>query len=269
MTMIHITAYQFVKMDMAFLQVIREQLHTFASQLDLKGTILLSTEGINLSLAGEVDHIKKFQAFLKTQSSFEQLIYKTTEPKTPPFAKLIVKIKPEIITMGSLSVDPTTETAPYISPEQFKQWYDQQQDMVVLDVRNKAEVALGTFSGAIDLQLNHFSEFPKALAHLPESLKEKPIVTFCTGGIRCEKAALLLQKSGFQNVYQLDGGILNYFAVCGGDYFEGECFVFDNRCAVNTELQETDTEWCSVCSWPISSDQGLSCDCQTKQATGS
>lgn len=123
--------------------------------------------------------------------------------------------------------------------------------MIVLDTRNDYEVDVGTFQDAVNLHIHNFHEFPKAIEDLPEEAKNKPIVTFCTGGVRCEKAAQYMLNQGFKEVYQLDGGILNYFAECGADYYEGECFVFDKRITVDPKLQETKTTQCLSCRMPV------------------
>ena len=117
----------------------------------------------------------------------------------------------------------------------------------MLDTRNDYEVRIGAFDNAVDLGIKHFRDFPAALAKLPESAKKKPVVTYCTGGIRCEKAAELMSQEGFEQVYQLDGGIINYFEKCAGDHYHGECFVFDQRVALDPELKETKTVQCYAC----------------------
>jgi len=154
----------------------------------------------------------------------------------------LVKIKKEIIPMGDPEIRPSEFTAPYLPPADLKTWMDEKRDFLLLDTRNDYEIAVGTFEGAKDLGISHFRDFTRATEKLTtegfnEVSKDQPIVTFCTGGIRCEKAAALLVKQGFKNVYQLEGGILNYFEQCKDVHYQGQCFVFDWRLAVNGDLQ--------------------------------
>lgn len=232
----NIASYKFVAL--AQLSELRKTLYDQCVTLGLKGTILLSVEGINLSIAGQMDGIAAFKHYLQQDDRFAGMTYRESASNYLPFERLKVKIKKEIITMRSNDIHPEITRAPAISPQEFKKWQEECRDMVILDTRNDYEVQLGTFNNAVNLHLNEFSEFPQAAECLP---KEKPIVMFCTGGIRCEKAALALLKAGFNDVYQLDGGILNYFKEVGGAHFEGGCFVFDQRMVLNADLQETNT----------------------------
>ncbi len=166
--------------------------------------------------------------------------------------RMLVKLKKEIISMGVPEISPAQNPAPVITGQQLKQWLDEGREMVLLDTRNDYEIRLGSFKGAMNLALNHFRSFPQAIKQLDPALKNKTIVTFCTGGIRCEKAAPLLRQEGFDKTYQLKGGILQYFEDCGGEHFQGECFVFDRRVAVNEQLVETGTVQCFACLNPVS-----------------
>ncbi|OGT43086.1 MAG: sulfurtransferase [Gammaproteobacteria bacterium RIFCSPHIGHO2_12_FULL_40_19] len=251
MPIVNLSGYRFVSLSETQLSQLRLDLKTQAHACDLKGTILLSSEGINAFLAGTRENIDTFVAFLRGIPEFSDLWFKESFTDYPPFNRMLVRVKKEIIPMGKRNVDPERKTAPYVTPEILKQWYAENRDMIVLDTRNDFEVALGTFENAMDLNIAHFREFNDAVDLLPEVAKEKPIVTFCTGGIRCEKAAELMSQKGFKNVYQLQGGILNYFEKCGGDFYKGDCFVFDQRVAVNSALQETDTKQCFDCRTPL------------------
>ena len=204
-------------------------------ELELLGTVLLAKEGINLYVAGCADNIEAFKMFLNQWEEFKGLSYKESVSCEKPYEKMRVKIKNEIISFGVSKVMPAKHTAPYLSPQEFKQWYDEGRDMIVLDARNAFEVRYGTFRHAKHLNLENFSDFPEALTKLDPSFKNKPIIAFCTGGIRCEKAAEYMLQQGFQEVYQLAGGILNYFAECKDAYFHGKCFVFDNRVSVKPD----------------------------------
>jgi len=248
---LNVAAYKFVDLDAASLPALQERLKARALQHELKGSILLGTEGINLFLAAAAQKIQAFQQYLAETPTFADLHYKESPSAEQPFTRMLVRIKQEIISLGLQDIHSATETAPHIAPETLKQWYEQGRDMIVLDARNQYEVRLGTFEGATDLQLNKFRDFAQAIDTLDETYKEKPVVTFCTGGIRCEKAAALMQRKGFKQVYQLEGGILNYFERCGPAFYEGECFVFDKRVAVDANLQETLTIQCFACRNPL------------------
>ncbi|WP_423062949.1 rhodanese-related sulfurtransferase [Candidiatus Paracoxiella cheracis] len=261
MNIINIAAYKFVTLTENDLPKLRIALREEAMQCNLKGTILLSLEGINLILAGLHDDIEAYKAYLESFESFQGLVYKESVSDYKPFTRMLVRVKKEIISMGREEIKPEHETAPRISPEEFKRWYEEKRDMVVLDTRNDYEVALGTFDEAIDLNLETFRGFPDAVDLLPAWMKEKPIVTFCTGGVRCEKGAELMRKKGFKNVYQLDGGILSYFEKCGGEHYHGECFVFDHRVAVDTKLNETATTQCYACRSPLTVEEQTSKIC--------
>jgi UPF0176 protein len=229
---LNMTGYQFVTLSATQIREWQQAFKTTAQACELKGTILLSEEGINLFLAGIEKNIRQFQQFLAQFTEFSRLTYRETWSTTQPFRRLLVRIKKEIISMGKAEIQPEQEPAPYLDPLTLKQWYQQGREMLVLDTRNHYEVQHGTFVQAIHLNLDHFRHFPHAIARLPAFSPHLPIVTYCTGGIRCEKAALWLQKQGYTQVYQLKGGILNYFEQCGRDYFQGECFVFDERMSV-------------------------------------
>ena len=155
-----------------------------------------------------------------------------------PFKHMRIKIKPEIVTSGLTGIDPINAPAPYVSAETFESWLTSGKEMVVLDTRNDYEVAMGKFKNALDLSITHFQQFAEAVTTLPESFKDKTLVTYCTGGIRCEKAAPYLIQQGFTSVYQLEGGILKYCEKFPEGHFEGACFVFDARTAVGSDLRE-------------------------------
>ena len=156
---------------------------------------------------------------------------KSTPKESPsaeqPFNRMLVKIKKEIIAFGVAGIDPASRPTPKLSARELKQWLDEGRPVTLLDIRNDYEVRMGTFRGARRAGIDHFREFPAAVQQLPAELKQQPVVMFCTGGIRCEKAGPFMEQAGFQNVHQLDGGILKYFEECGGAHYDGECFVFE------------------------------------------
>lgn len=232
-------AYRFTPLQ--DLKELRQQLLGLCRQLGLKGTILLAPEGLNLFVAGDACAVDR----LLEDLPLERSQVKFSHSHTQPFSRMLVRLKKEIIAFGQ----PTSHSAPRLSPQELKRWLDEGRPLTLLDTRNDYEVRMGTFLGAVDLNLRHFREFPQAAAGLPKDL---PIVTFCTGGIRCEKAAPWLQDQGYPEVYQLDGGILRYFEEVGGDHYQGECFVFDRRVGVDPALQETDSMVCPVCLAPLS-----------------
>ncbi|MGZ0170274.1 MAG: sulfurtransferase [Planctomycetales bacterium] len=255
-SVVNIAAYKFVELD--HLSERREQIRELARTLDLKGTVLLSEEGINLFIAGSRSAIDQFLAELGADSRLSDLPLKESLSERQPFTRMLVKIKNEIISFGVDGIDPRQRTSPKLPPEQLKQWLDEGRPVHLLDTRNDYEVEVGTFSNAHVLGIDHFREFPAAIESLPVEMKEEPVVMFCTGGIRCEKAGPLMQERGFKNVFQLDGGILKYFEECGGDHYDGDCFVFDQRVAVDPQLRETAVEQCFACQMPLTvKDQGL------------
>jgi len=241
----NIAAYKFA--SLRDLEALKHELREMCTKAGMRGTILLSPEGINVFVAAARPAIDRLLVRLRTIPELADLTAKLSESDHQPFNRMLVKIKKEIIAFGISGIDPACRPAPRLGPRQLKQWLDQGRSITLLDARNTYETKLGTFRGAHTLDLDHFREFPNAAASLPRHLKDEPVVTFCTGGIRCEKAAPLLQKAGFAQVFQLDGGILRYFEECGGEHFEGDCFVFDKRVALDASLRETGAALCFVC----------------------
>lgn len=239
MPILNISSYKFIDLHPGYVAYLQSHLKEQGVLHNIKGTILLSTEGINLFMAGEEANLQEFIQSLTAIEEFKDLYFKRSYSETIPYRRLIVRIKAEIISFGQNDIKPQQETAPYITPEQLKEWYEKDQDMLVLDTRNDYEVNLGTFKNAESLAIENFRQFPEAVEGLLDQYRDKPIVTFCTGGIRCEKAAAYMLKKGFTKVYQLEGGILNYFEKCGGEYYQGDCFVFDDRIAINEKFEES------------------------------
>jgi UPF0176 protein len=236
---LNISAYLFVSLtDTAAL---RESIRSQATAQQLKGTVLLAEEGINLFLAGPEDDVRGFLDWLQIDVRFKPLTPKESYTHSVPFKKLLVKVKPEIIRMNHPTIRPEASRAPSVDAKTVARWLrsgldDAGQAVVMLDTRNAFEVAHGSFNGAVHWNLSKFSDFPEAaLAHAAE-LQGKTVVSYCTGGIRCEKAAIFMAQAGMQNVLQLDGGILKYFEEAGSEHYEGECFVFDEREALKGDL---------------------------------
>ena len=251
-TIVNIAAYKFVPFAKETLSDRRRRYFELAKQFDLKGTILISVEGINLFLAGSRRNIDLFWEELTSEPALNKLEYKESPSNHQPFTRLLVKIKKEIIAFGVEEIEPQKYTSRHLDPKTLKQWLDEGLDIELLDTRNDYEYQLGTFDNAITLDIDHFRQFPEIAKSIDPDLKKKPVVTFCTGGIRCEKAAPYLESLGFEDIYQLDGGILKYFEECGGDHYHGECFVFDHRVGVDAKLDETPTTMCFVCQHPLS-----------------
>ena len=239
-TVLNISSYKFIPIHDA--GELRELLLARAQALQLKGTILLAEEGINLFLAGPADAVRSFVAQLQTDARFADITPKESWSEAQPFKKMLVKVKGEIIRMNHPTIKPADGRAPAVAPATVRRWLAQGHDdegrpVVTLDTRNDFEVDEGTFVGAIDWRITKFTEFPDALRSHLDDLKDKTVVSFCTGGIRCEKAAILMREEGLEHVYQLEGGILKYFEETDGGHYQGGCFVFDERRAVDAQLR--------------------------------
>jgi len=246
---INLSGYKFA--PLADLVPLRDRLRVLSASLALRGTILLSSEGINLFIAGTRESTDALLAALRQVPGLEDLNLKESVSDDQPFNRMLVKIKKEIIAFGIDGIDPARRPTPKLSPRLLKQWLDEGRPITLLDTRNDYEIRMGTFKGAIPAGIDHFREFPAAVGKLPASIKEQPIVMFCTGGIRCEKAGPFMERAGFSHVHQLDGGILKYFEECGGAHYSGECFVFDRRVGVDADLRETNSVLCYNCQLPL------------------
>jgi RluA family pseudouridine synthase len=246
----NISAYQFA--PLADLPGLRKRLLDKCNVWGLKGTILISPEGINVFVAGGGDEIESLLNEIRSLPGLAGFCPKVSISDEQPFNRMLVRIKREIIAFGIPGIDPAQQTAPKLSPRELKQWLDERRPVTLLDTRNDYEVKLGTFENAVSLGINHFRCFPEAVDRLPVGLKQEPIVMFCTGGIRCEKAGAYMQREGFEHVFQLDGGILKYFEECGSEHYSGECFVFDRRVGVDSDLAPTENTQCFNCLSPLS-----------------
>ena len=235
---LNISAYLFT--HLADAATLKPALRERAVAAGLKGTILLAEEGINLFLAGDADAVRAFVDVLRDDPRFAALTTKESWSDTQPFGRMLVKVKREIIRMDHPTIRPEAGRAPAVDPATLRRWLDAGADddgreVVLLDTRNAFEVDYCAFAGAVDWRIERFTQFPDAAAAAAAELQGKTVVSYCTGGIRCEKAAIHLREIGV-DAYQLDGGILGYFEQVGGAHWNGECFVFDEREALTPEL---------------------------------
>jgi RluA family pseudouridine synthase len=248
-TITNISCYQFA--ELSGLKEMRAQLLEHCKGWGLKGTILLSTEGINMFLAGAREHVDELRGI----PGLAGLKPKYSESAEQPFRRMLVRIKQEIIAFGVEGIEPAKYTSPRLEPKVLKQWLDEGRPVILYDTRNDYEVKLGTFKGAVVAGVDSFREFPDAVRRLPPEMKQAEIVSFCTGGIRCEKAAPFMEREGFEHVWQLEGGILKYFEECGSAHYDGECFVFDQRVGVDPGLHETASSQCFACQTPLTAEE--------------
>jgi UPF0176 protein len=255
-SVVNIAAYKFA--ELTDLVQVRDQLRELTKAQHLRGTILLSTEGINVFFAGTREGVDVVLSRIRRIPGLADFPVKESLGDHQPFNRMLVKIKKEIIAFGVDGIDPRKHTARRLPPRELKRWLDEGRPITLLDTRNNFEVQTGTFEGAVAIDVEDFRDFPRAVPRLPEQMKHQPVVTFCTGGIRCEKAAPYLERAGFTEVYQLDGGILKYFQECGGAHFHGDCFVFDKRVALNAELKESGLQQCFVCQAILSIEEQAS-----------
>lgn len=243
--------YHFVRIeDPASLQ---QQLLELLTRHDIRGTLLVATEGINGTVAGGRHAIDQLMAFLKADNRFKQLMHKESEATVRPFLRTRVKLKQEIVTMGVPDIDPQEIVGTYVAPEDWNTLISDP-DVICIDTRNDYEVEIGTFKGAVNPHTTTFREFPAyARKHLDPG-RHKKVAMFCTGGIRCEKSTAYMKSQGFDEVYHLEGGILNYLEQVpeADSLWEGECFVFDERVTVNHQLEPGTYDQCHACRMPIS-----------------
>jgi UPF0176 protein len=257
---VNIAAYKFITFDDT--EAMRPRFQAVCQERKLRGTILLTPEGINMFLSGLPADIDAYLAWLRADPRFADIEVKYSYSEEQSHKRMLVKIKNEIITMRMPLIKPELGRAPSVDPRTLKRWLDQGHDdagkpVVMVETRNDFEVDVGTFTNTVDYRITKFTEFPDVIAAHKEDFADKTVVTFCTGGIRCEKAAIHMKEIGYDSVYQLDGGILKYFEEVGGAHFNGDCFVFDYRTALNPQLQPTETVQCFVCRAVVTPRQQL------------
>ena len=243
--------YKFVPLD--DIEGLQQDLRKMCKASDVLGTILLAHEGINGTIAGPVDDLNSLFEFLDQYPGIENLNKKISYCNRNPFYRLKVRLKKEIVTLGVEGVDPGKAVGEYIAPECWNELISQP-DVRLIDTRNDYEVGLGTFDGAENPATQSFRDFPAWVEANLDIEKDQKVAMFCTGGIRCEKSTALLKELGYENVYHLEGGILNYLEKVPADesMWQGDCFVFDNRVTVDHELAEGRYELCPACRMPLS-----------------
>jgi UPF0176 protein len=245
------TFYKFVHLENP--EGLRNQLITQCEHLGLKGTILLAHEGLNATLSGDQAAIHNLLNFLHSQPDIGFFPYQESTTHAAPFGRLKVKIKPEIVTLGMPDINPNDQVGTYVAPEDWNQVISDP-DVVLVDTRNDFEVELGTFKGAVNPHTQAFRELPNYVNTALDPAKTKKVAMFCTGGIRCEKATAYMLRQGFKEVYHLKGGILNYLKTVpqAESLWQGECFVFDERVAVDHNLELGHYDLCLGCGHPLS-----------------
>ena len=267
MSIVNLAAYQFATIEDT--AAWRPHVTERCNALGLRGTILLAPEGINLFVAGTREDTDAFVHYIRHDPLFEgkfaSLQFKESLSEKQPFTRMLVKLKREIITMKKPAIRPELGRAPFVDAPTLKAWLDRGYDdegrpVVMLDTRNAFEVDVGTFDNALDYRITKFSEFPEVIEQNRADLEGKTVVSFCTGGIRCEKAAIHMKEVGIEHVYQLEGGILKYFEEVGGAHYDGDCFVFDHRTALNPELLPAGPKQCFACRAVVTPEEQQSPD---------
>lgn len=234
----------------------RDEHHLFCLEHDLRGRIIIASEGLNGTVSGTPENCKAYMDYVKSDPRFAKTDFKIDTHDGSAFAKLHVRVKEEIVHSSLKHIDPNQKTGTHLEPEEFKKLKDAE-DVVILDVRSNYEHHVGKFKNALTLDIENFRDFPEKVAEL-EHLKDKKVITYCTGGIKCEKASAYLLEQGFKDVYQLHGGIIKYGLEAGGEDFEGKCYVFDNRLTVDVnKVNPKVISKCHVCG--TASDRMVNC----------
>ena len=264
---INLSGYRFVHLD--DLPDIQSHLKAALGEIGMQGSVMLASEGINVSLAGRAEAVERTRAIFDEDLRFAKLWLKETVSDYVPYRRLRIRVRTEIIAFDgqdSERLQAARPTAAAIAPKELKRWLDEKKDFTLFDTRNDYEIVSGTFPASTRVDIKHFRNFKVAVEKAMEEGEldpTKPMVTYCTGGIRCEKAAPWLLEKGFSEVYQVEGGLLNYFAECGDAHWEGDCFIFDDRVELTTDLKPTGAGLCDFCQLAVP--EGTDCRCQLGQ----
>ncbi|MFD2229084.1 rhodanese-related sulfurtransferase [Alkalimarinus sediminis] len=245
--------YKFVTLE--DFEALRQPLLDVMLKNEVKGTLLLAKEGINGTVAGSREGIDALLAWLQTDNRLADISYKESYDQDVPFNRTKVKLKKEIVTMGVEGIDPNHIVGTYVKPKDWNALISDP-EVLLVDTRNDYEVNIGSFKNALNPQTETFREFPEYVEKHLDPAKHKKVAMFCTGGIRCEKSTAFLKQQGFDEVYHLEGGILKYLEEVPEEdtLWEGECFVFDNRVAVDHKLEKGQYDQCNACRFPITED---------------
>lgn len=261
---INLSGYRFIQLD--YLPLVQADLLQALKSTGVLGTVLLAEEGINIALSGFAHQTNAAREVFEADDRFANMWLKESLSDTLPFSKLKVRIRHEIIAFDGIEAGTkqlSRPEAPALAPETVASWIDNGKNFILLDTRNDYEIQSGTFTNAEQLDISHFRDFQAAVKTAIKQGKldlSTPMVTFCTGGIRCEKAAPWMKEQGFKEVYQIEGGVINYFEKTGGKHWEGDCFVFDDRVEIDKSLKPTGATWCKACQLTVQA--GEICTCQ-------
>ncbi|MEE2746297.1 MAG: rhodanese-related sulfurtransferase [Pseudomonadota bacterium] len=247
MTRIRISTF-YIFVNLTQLRETKDKLSQKCKQYDLKGTILLATEGINGTVAGVPENLEAFVRYIRSDQRFKNIVEKVSYAETFPFRRMKVRLKKEIVTIGITRIDPTVDGGTYVKAGDWNELL-LDPEVVVIDTRNRYEIEIGTFPGAINPEINSFREFPEWVLRNSELIKNKKVAMFCTGGIRCEKASAYMKTVGHGDIFHLEGGVLNYFEKIKNaeNQWIGECFVFDDRVSVKHDLKTGSYDLCHAC----------------------
>ena len=256
----HIAGYEFKEIEQP--DQLHKTLTAYSAQVHVMGNVYICREGINLSLAGSRSDIDFMLNKVTNELGFTKLLVHTTYCDGIPYKKLLLKVRGKLVPSPPIIENANDTKASYLSSEQLKEWLDEGKDFTLLDMRNRFEVDLGSFENAKHLDIRNFRdlEYDKEQEKINQLDKNKPVVTFCTGGIRCEKGAPYLAQFGFKDVYQLHGGILGYLAKYKNKHWQGDCFVFDDRVCLDTDLNPLYTRLCQDCQITLKDSEKVFCD---------
>lgn len=237
--MFSVTAlYKFAPVSPIRIEPVRDEITTFCEENDIRGLMLLSIEGVNATMSGSAESISALKSFLQAIPELGTINFKDSFSKIQPFKRLKIDVREEIVTLKRPDIFPTVTTNHHLSPQEWHAVLTSEEDFVLIDTRNVYETEIGMFQGAVDPKTKHFSEFPEYVRS-QDIPKDKKVLMYCTGGIRCEKALVFMQQEGYENVFQLEGGILNYLKEFPDGEYKGECFIFDHRVALDANLEPT------------------------------